>query len=978
MNVSPNSPFCIIYSLYEHQHLGFLFESFVVQLDEQRQLTLRHQNISSRNAHEFEKGLDETDFKLIRWMDEIQQESVVKQFAKKRIKPVDFFLKHYDETTGNEALQSQINEYVARRRVKILKNLQKKLVFEMGNDGDPIYKRIYLEKQPVEILFNFFRRPEEGTRYFPSLNHEGKPLEVYKQKAILLSESPAWLLLTNQLYHFKDKLDGKKIKPFFNKRFVHVAPHLEENYYKKFVASIIANYRVQIRGFSLKSIRETPKPILEYSVLKTQKASSGLFNDGEGDNNGQSYFGFRLKFAYGEYEIHALTSLEKSIFLEYDDAENTYQFHRLRREETVEEEWLKRLKSLGLKLNAEKSYPLKSSEAAAWLRENKAQLEEAGLEFRQSEDDSQRFFVGNAKISLQVSDESRDWFDVKALVYFGKYEIAFTDLRQYILSGTREFKLPNGQIAIIPEEWFSKYDELFHFMQNKQGEHHLEKQYFSLLQQLEKNDSQEVQLQTDLKRFADFKKIEDYPLPEGFQGELRPYQRAGYNWMRFLQDYQFGGCLADDMGLGKTVQTLALLQARKQEKPGRASLLILPTSLLYNWEKEAAKFAPYLRLYRFTGTSRTKNKALFDHYDIVLTSYGTARIDAKMLAEYHFDYIILDESQAIKNPASSTAKALRKLQASFRLILTGTPIENSTLDLWSQLSFACPTLLGSEASFKKKFQLPIERQQNVEVKERLHHLIKPFVLRRTKGQVAKDLPEKVEQVIYCEMTEAQEKVYEETKAHYRNTLLKGMTEGELPKMRFSLLQGLMKMRQLANHPRLADPEYSEGAGKLDEVLSLLDTAIQNEHKILIFSSFVKHLQLIKGELEKRKLPFAYLDGTTQNRQAEVERFQQNTNIPVFLISIKAGGVGLNLTAADYVFILDPWWNPAVEAQAIDRAHRIGQESKVMIYKFITQNSVEEKILALQADKKILAEEIISEEEKFTKQLSQKDFEQLLA
>jgi SNF2 family DNA or RNA helicase len=244
--------------------------------------------------------------------------------------------------------------------------------------------------------------------------------------------------------------------------------------------------------------------------------------------------------------------------------------------------------------------------------------------------------------------------------------------------------------------------------------------------------------------------------------------------------------------------------------------------------------------------------------------------------------------------------------------------------------------------------------------------------------VAKDLPEKVEQVIYCEMTEAQEKVYEETKAYYRNTLLRGMTEGELPKMRFSLLQGLMKMRQLANHPRLADPEYSEGAGKLDEVLSLLDTAIQNEHKILVFSSFVKHLQLIKEELEKRKLPFAYLDGTTQNRQAEVERFQQNVNIPVFLISIKAGGVGLNLTAADYVFILDPWWNPAVEAQAIDRAHRIGQENKVMIYKFITQNSVEEKILALQADKKVLAEEIISEEEKFTKQLSQQDFELLLA
>jgi SNF2 family DNA or RNA helicase len=431
------------------------------------------------------------------------------------------------------------------------------------------------------------------------------------------------------------------------------------------------------------------------------------------------------------------------------------------------------------------------------------------------------------------------------------------------------------------------------------------------------------------------------------------------------------------MGLGKTVQTLALLQSEKEAGVAAPTLLVMPTSLLYNWDLEARRFTPDLKIFMYTGTYRDKNTEQFTDYDLILTSYGIVRLDVDLLKRFRFNYIILDESQAIKNPSSAITKAVMKLNSAHRLILTGTPLENSTLDLWSQMTFINPGLLGGQSFFRREYLVPIEKKNDEDKIQRLYHHTKPFILRRHKSQVATDLPEKVESIQYCEMSEDQEKEYEEAKSYFRNLILERFEQDGMSRSQMVVLQGLTKLRQLANHPRMVEPDYESDSGKFKDVIHKLETAIGENHKILIFSQFVKHLDLFRQYLDHKKIRYAYLDGSTKDRQKEVESFQNDPTLKLFLISLKAGGVGLNLTAADYVFILDPWWNPAIEAQAIDRAHRIGQHRTVFTYKFITKNTVEEKILALQQSKRQLANNLISNEEGFLKSLSRENVLALL-
>ncbi|MBY0425119.1 MAG: DEAD/DEAH box helicase, partial [Cytophagales bacterium] len=336
------------------------------------------------------------------------------------------------------------------------------------------------------------------------------------------------------------------------------------------------------------------------------------------------------------------------------------------------------------------------------------------------------------------------------------------------------------------------------------------------------------------------------------------------------------------------------------------------------------------------GSFRSKSLSQFSGQDLVITTYGTLRQDSEVLQNYYFNYVILDESQAIKNPTSITTIEVSRLRARNRLILTGTPVENTTLDLWSQMNFVNPGLLGTLGFFKKEFLIPIEKNHDDKRIKKLHSIIKPFILRRQKSQVATELPDKVENIVYTHMTESQEKEYEKAKAFYRNKILEEVDEKGVNNSRILLLQGLIRLRQLANHPGMVEPDYKGGSGKMEDVLEMLDNAIRERHKVLVFSQFVKHLDLLRSELDKLNTNYAYLDGATKDRREQVEFFQNNPEVPLFLISLKAGGTGLNLTAADYVFILDPWWNPAAEAQAVDRAHRIGQKNTVFTYKFITK------------------------------------------
>jgi SNF2 family DNA or RNA helicase len=392
---------------------------------------------------------------------------------------------------------------------------------------------------------------------------------------------------------------------------------------------------------------------------------------------------------------------------------------------------------------------------------------------------------------------------------------------------------------------------------------------------------------------------------------------------------------------------------------------------------EAEKFTPKLKVLNYTGTLRNKNVKRFQDYDVVLTSYGITRLDVDLLQTFFFNYIILDESQVIKNPSSNIAKAVRELKSRHKLVLTGTPLENTTMDLWSQMTFINPGLLGGQSYFRQEYQVPIEKKNDEAKSKKLNAVIKPFVLRRHKSQVATELPEKVENVQYSVMTTEQEKRYEEIKSYYRGKILDLIEKEGIGNSRFMILEGLTKLRQLANHPKMIEPSYSGDSGKMEDITHMLENAMAEGHKVLVFSQFVKHLDLVRAYLKSYKINYAYLDGSSTDRKEQVELFNKNPNIKLFLISIKAGGLGLNLTEADYVFILDPWWNPAVEAQAVDRAHRIGQKKKVFTYKFITRNTVEEKILQLQQKKLRLTSELISTEESIMKQLTREDIEQML-
>jgi SNF2 family DNA or RNA helicase len=979
MKVSASQPFQIIYSLYQHEYLGYIFESYIVHLDDKGKLTYQHQNISSKNAREFSKGLDDRDFELIELMDSMQQEMIVKKFSAKFMKPEEFFAKTYDKTKGNEMIQDQIEDYLEKRRAKILEKMKGKQLFEMGNDGEPTWKRIDVLERRATIQFHFMRTDDQ-TNYYPTLYFQGKKLDLPDPSAYLVCKNPAWMVLNGNLYGFEKYVDGKKLIPFFSKKFVVIPRNVEETYYNRFVAPLIASFDdVDASGFEINKTTYDPHPVLTLSELHTTQMASapslfegGAQTDDTSDESGKIVFD--LSFKYGKHRFRGDNIGPVSVSLERQG--EGYIFHRVARHADLEKNFLHTLQKLGLPMKGFR-VAVPKSEAFSWLNENRVNLLNLGFEVSQPESRDKKYFVGKAVIEVEVK-ENIDWFDIHAKIRFGEFEVPFKDLRRLIMRRKVEFKLPNGEIAIIPEAWLTKYADLFSLSETE-GDHErpvLRKHHLNLIKELEEGNLAKVHLSEKLRSMSHFSGIKNYPLPAGFKGELRPYQRAGYNWLRFLQEYNLGGCLADDMGLGKTVQTLTMLLAEKEAGSG-TSLLIMPTSLIYNWEMEANKFTPDLRILNYTGTLRNKDIRRFESYDLVLTSYGITRLDVDLLQQFYFNYTILDESQVIKNPTSNISKAVRELKSRHKLVLTGTPIENTTLDLWSQMSFINPGILGAQTYFRNEYQNPIEKRNDETRSKKLHAIIKPFILRRHKSQVATELPEKVENVQYSTMTPEQEKRYEEVKSVYREKIFKLIETEGLGNSRFMILEGLTKLRQLANHPKMVDQGYAGDSGKHEDITHMLENAMGDGHKILVFSQFVKHLELVRSYLKSRKIDFAYLDGSSTDRKEQVERFNKDTNLKVFLISIKAGGLGLNLTEADYVFILDPWWNPAVEAQAVDRAHRIGQKKKVFTYKFITRNTVEEKILMLQQRKLKLTTELITTEESFMKQLSKDDIMQML-
>jgi non-specific serine/threonine protein kinase len=584
---------------------------------------------------------------------------------------------------------------------------------------------------------------------------------------------------------------------------------------------------------------------------------------------------------------------------------------------------------------------------------------------------------GRGALAMQVHS-SLDWFDVKVGYRDekgGMHDINFDE--DLLSSGLLR---AGDQYVIIDEKEIRNLENLLEEGMSANGAlkvpslrfHFIDEFYQTIVN---RDDPAIERIKRIHDRLKDFTKIDSYEFPRGFQGALREYQSSGYRWLNFLHDYDLNGCLADDMGLGKTVQTLALLQRLAEKHELALSLIVVPVNTLANWEREIDRFAPSLRYRLHYGIGRNTQFEDGEVYDFILTTYHTLRNDIQHFKEMVFRYVILDESQSIKNSNSLLFKSVRLLKSEHRLSLTGTPIENSTLELWSLMEFLNPGLLGSRKDFVRKFAKPIEGYGDEKTVQKLKKITYPFILRRRKEDVLKELPDKSEILLYSQMEKRQSEVYEEHRNFCREAVAGAIEREGLDRAAVVIFSALLKLRQIALFPVLADEKFKRVQScKFIQLQDVVGEILQENHKIVIFSQFVKCLAIIRSYVEERNLRYAYIDGTLNaaRRKEEIHKFQNQDEYKLFLLSLKAGGVGINLTAADYVILFDPWWNPAVENQAVDRLHRIGQTRKVIAYKMIVENTVEEKMLELQERKKKLVSELITTEKGYFKSLSKED------
>lgn len=665
----------------------------------------------------------------------------------------------------------------------------------------------------------------------------------------------------------------------------------------------------------------------------------------------------------------------------------------LRRDREAEERALGRMRELGVREAA--AYSSAESEPYLVVPERRlAELVHALTAEGWRVEAEGRIYRRAGDLNLEVTS-GIDWFDLQGTAEFGEQAVELPRLLKALERGERSVLLDDGSLGVLPEEWLEKYGSLAKMGVLDEDRLRFRRSQIGLLDALLaarpeiEFDQAMARARRQLSKFSGVKPRE---APRTFKGELRDYQKEGLGWLHFLRAFGFGGCLADDMGLGKTVQVLALLESRRQarrkkstpeEKRPGPSLVVMPRSLVFNWRNEAARFTPQIRVLEYTGPQRKAKRDRLGDYDVVLTTYGTLRRDIAFLKDFEFDYAILDEAQAIKNHKSATAKASRLLQARHYLALTGTPIENHAGDLMSILDFLNPGLFGPGRTLHvpkavREGTLDEGGSPNPQL-ALIAGAVRPFILRRTKGQVAKDLPKKVKQTLYCELPPRQRKDYDQLRAHYRNVLLGQVDERGLARSKMHVLAALLRLRQAACHPGLIDPgRREEESGKLAILLPHLEEVLDGGHKALVFSQFTSMLSIVRSHLDARGIRYEYLDGKTRKRELRIRRFQEDPDCPLFLISLKAGGLGLNLTAAEYVFLLDPWWNPAVEAQAIDRTHRIGQTRPVFAYSLIARDTVEEKVLELQQSKRRLAEAIIRADSSLIGNLTREDLVELLS
>ncbi|OFX21800.1 MAG: hypothetical protein A2033_05805 [Bacteroidetes bacterium GWA2_31_9] len=949
--------------------IGVVFVPFYLQKNRSEALEL----LTTENFEKYKEQFDDNEIKTIQLCFEITQKSLAKYFSKNNKNTKEFFSELTDEYNVNF-----IRPYIERRNTKIIENA--KLFDFKILQFDRLTNELLLNK-PVKIInseikFNF-EKDRDGTKYHISIIANNKTIELFQKSFIFISIMPCNVFIENTIYSFSD-VDGKKLQPFFTKQFIEIPTKTEKKYFETFVINLVREYEINAKGFEIQV--ETP---IEQLVLTLEK-------------NFHSKYILSINFKYGKYKIRpdAKEKCFVELIIESENDKNKYGFKKINRNIKSEKNAINFLTTRGLYVNNEGICSLETDNEdynynfVSWINYNSELLKNYGFRLVQNLSTSE-FYLGNISHEIRTNLVN-DWFDIHSFVTFGEFKIPFKNLKNYILENKHEYILPNGNVAIIPNEWFSKYYDLFLFSSENNESLTISKSFFKIIKDISSNnDANYTKL---YKNIDELKFSTSVEIPQMSDYKLRDYQKSGFYWLNSLMQYNFGGCLADDMGLGKTLQTITLLKkividktnviskkvVKSDLKPIQLSLfdeideqiqfenqvvpslIICPTSIVYNWENEFKKFAPDIKVLTYTGSQRNELFSMFQKFDVIITSYGIARQDAERLTAFNFFYIILDESQNIKNSDSKIFQAVTSLKSSYKLVLTGTPIENSIMDLWSQFQFLNPDMLGNKISFAEEYANSVKEQNDLKIK-RLKKIISPFILRRTKQEVEKDLPIHTKQLIYCEMSDEQRTYYETEKSKARNAIIEADLNNDKRELRKVTFHAISKLRQIANHPAMVNSEYQNSSGKFEEVCSRIQIINNESNKILIFSSYVKHLKLIASFLDNSDIPYLTFTGEVKikNRTEIINKFQNTNDFNILLISLKAGGVGLNLTAASYVFVLDPWWNPASEEQAISRAHRIGQKNKVISLKFISKNTIEEKIQQLQQNKSDIADMFIN-------------------
>jgi non-specific serine/threonine protein kinase len=813
--------------------------------------------------------------------------------------------------------------------------------------------------QPDVVTVGVVLEPvAEGHQLVPALLGDEAPVSLRNADAGVISVDPPWLFVGDRLWRAEGDLSF--IRHLLNEEALTIPDSERELFLLEHLPALAA--RVPVEGGFLGRRELVTLPVRKRLYLTEEDGTLVA----------------TLAFGYGDYEVGYNAAYPETSVC-HDPARAT--LVTIQRQPEAEGAAWAELSTFGLKRDGYRHVLRQRVAPVDFLVGQVPKLQRAGYDlFGEDALTGARLRRVTPKVSLRVAS-GIDWFEVVASVAFDEQSVSLATIRKAIRRREGFVKLPDGTLGVIPEEWLARFGRLFSLGEETEEGIRLSKTQ-ALLLELALAEGDEVQADAEYTRriaaLRDFTQIAPQPTPATFVGELRPYQHAGYEWLHFLHAYEFGGCLADDMGLGKTVQALAFLQSLKASGHATtASLIVMPRSLLENWAREAARFTPDLRVRIHADGMRGQEIAAFAEVDLVLTTYGVMLRDLELFRQYRFHYLVLDEAQAMKNAQSQTARAARMLKGEHCLALTGTPVENTAEELWSLFAFLNPGQLGSQDAFRSHFVGPIQRDGSEEAATALRALVHPFILRRTKDQVAPELPPRTERILTCEMEPAQRRLYDRTRDGYRAELLGLIDREGMQEARFKVLEALLRLRQLANDPRLVHKEHVGTSAKVDTLLETLEVLRAEGHKALVFSQFTSMLALVREALDARDWPYLYLDGKTKERQALVDRFQADPAIPLFLISLKAGGTGLNLTAADYVIHLDPWWNPAVERQASDRTHRIGQERPVMVIKLIVPDTVEAKILTLQEKKQALVESLITTERSAVKSLTRDDVAALL-